>query len=113
MEFGTDEDKVNPKRFIPRLFSQVGDKTNGWHSKTNTISLENFQTKLDLVWNLFPPQIRHKKFPNQTGFGLEICDNIFSFQTKLGLVWKIVTTFLESLFQTKLDLVWKRTLFKM
>ena len=68
--------------------------------------MENFQTKLDLVWNLFPPQIRHKKFPNQTGFGLEICDNIFSFQTKLGLVWKIVTTFLESVFQTKLDLVW-------
>ena len=23
------------------------------------ISLENFQTKLDLVWNLFTPQIRH------------------------------------------------------
>ena len=62
------------------------------------ISLENFQTKLDLVWNLFPPQIRHKKFPNQTEFGLEICDSIFNFQTKLGLVWKIVTTFLESFF---------------
>ena len=81
-------------------------------------------TKLELVWKIskpnwicfgiyFPPQIGHKKFPNQTGFGLEIFDNIFSFQTKLGLVWKIVTTFLESLFQTKLDLVWKRTLFKM
>ena len=53
------------------------------------ISLENFQTKLDLVWNLFTPQIRHKKFPNQSGFGLENCDNIFRItfpnQTGFGL----------------------------
>ena len=33
-EFETYEDKVNPKKFIPKLFCQVGDKTNGWHSKT-------------------------------------------------------------------------------
>ena len=32
MEFGTDEDKVNPKKSIPKLFCQVGDKTSGWHS---------------------------------------------------------------------------------
>ena len=41
-EFGTDEDKVNPKSFIPKLFCQVGDKTNGWHSKT----VQNFATLL-------------------------------------------------------------------
>ena len=56
---------------------------------TARISLDIFQTKLDLVWNLFPLQIRHKKFPNQTGFGLEICDNIFRIafpnQTGFGL----------------------------
>ena len=34
MEFGTNEEKVNPKKSIPKLFCQVGDKTNGWHSKT-------------------------------------------------------------------------------
>ena len=34
IEFGTDEDKVNPKKSIPKLFCQVGDKTSGWHSKT-------------------------------------------------------------------------------
>ena len=34
MEFGTDEEKVNPKKSILKLFCQVGDKTSGWHSKT-------------------------------------------------------------------------------
>ena len=34
MEFGTDEDKVHPKKSIPKLFCQVGEKTSGWHSKT-------------------------------------------------------------------------------
>ena len=34
IEFGTHEDKVNPKKSIPNLFCQVGDKTSGWHSKT-------------------------------------------------------------------------------
>ena len=34
MEFGTDEDKVNLKKSIPKLFCQVGDKTSGCHSKT-------------------------------------------------------------------------------
>ena len=34
MEFGTNEEKVNPKKSIPKLSCQVGDKTNGWHSKT-------------------------------------------------------------------------------
>ena len=34
MEFGTDEEKVNTKKSIPKLFCQVGDKTSGWHSKT-------------------------------------------------------------------------------
>ena len=34
MEFGTNEEKVNPKKSIPKLFCQVGDITNEWHSKT-------------------------------------------------------------------------------
>ena len=34
LEFETDEDKETPKKFIPKLFCQVGDKKNGWHSKT-------------------------------------------------------------------------------
>ena len=33
MEFGTDENRDDPKKFIPKLFCQVGDKRNGWHSK--------------------------------------------------------------------------------
>ena len=82
MEFGTDEDKVNQNRFIPKLFCQFGVKTNGWHSKTVQnfatllltiliISLENFQTKLDLVWNLFPPKNLTQKVskPNWVWFG--------------------------------------------
>ena len=40
MEFATDEDRV--KMFIPKLFCQVGDKRNGWHSKT----VQNFPTLL-------------------------------------------------------------------
>ena len=31
LKFATDE---NPKKFILKLFYQVGDKKNGWHSKT-------------------------------------------------------------------------------
>ena len=42
MEFATDEDRVDPKMFIPKLFCQVGDKRNGWHSKT----VQNFATLL-------------------------------------------------------------------
>ena len=41
-EFGTDEDKVNPKKIIRKLFCQVGDKTNGRHSK----NVQNFATLL-------------------------------------------------------------------
>ena len=37
MEFATDEDRVDPK-----MFCQVGDKRNGWHSKT----VQNFVTLL-------------------------------------------------------------------
>ena len=32
--FETDEEKEDPKVFIPKLFCQVGDKKSGWHSKT-------------------------------------------------------------------------------
>ena len=34
LKFETDEDTENPNKFIPKLFCQVGDKKNGWHSKT-------------------------------------------------------------------------------
>ena len=34
LKFETDEDKETPKKFIPKLFCQVGDRENGWHSKT-------------------------------------------------------------------------------
>ena len=34
LRFETDEDTENPNKFIPKLFCQVGDKKNGWHSKT-------------------------------------------------------------------------------
>ena len=42
MEFATDEDRGDPKMLIPKLFCQVGDKRNGWHSKT----VQNFATLL-------------------------------------------------------------------
>ena len=42
MEFATDEDRGDPKMLIPKLFCQVGDKRNGWHSKT----VQNFPTLL-------------------------------------------------------------------
>ena len=34
LKFETDEDKETPKMFIPKLFCQVEDEKNGWHSKT-------------------------------------------------------------------------------
>ena len=34
LKFETDEDKETLKKFIRKLFCQVGDKKNGWHSKT-------------------------------------------------------------------------------
>ena len=51
-----------------------------WHFVTTgltaRISLEIFQTKLDLVWNFISLQIFHNKFPDQTGFDLGNCVNI-------------------------------------
>ena len=44
MEFGTDENRDDPKKFIPKLFCQVGDKRNGWHSK-------NFATLLLTIFS--------------------------------------------------------------
>ena len=42
MEFVTDENREDPQKYIPKLFCQVGDKKNGWHSKT----VERFTTLL-------------------------------------------------------------------
>ena len=46
-KFETDEDKETPKMFIPKLFCQVEDEKNGWHSKT----VERYATLLLMIPN--------------------------------------------------------------
>ena len=47
LKFETDEEKETHKKFIPKLFCQVGDKENGWHSKT----VERYATLLLMILN--------------------------------------------------------------
>ena len=45
LKFETDEE--TPKMFIPKLFCQVEDEKNGWHSKT----VERYATLLLMILN--------------------------------------------------------------